>query len=109
MPKNPMRKVTIADIQQYIVNGGLKLEDTAFDFARENDAFGYVGYSRPNHKFLLGFEDEENEGNFYASTVYVELGRNGLLCADFGGCPDFEGTEEEVIKYIKDRVNQTVD
>lgn len=106
MSGNPMRDVTIADIKQYLNNEGVVLADSDFAFAEEHDALKYIGYVPHHHRFLIAFEDDENEGNLYVSIVYVWLGRNGKLCADFGGNPVFESADKAAImEYIEERCN----
>lgn len=99
---NPMREKTIDDIFQYLHNTGLLMEKKDFAFARKHDAFKYVGYGLHSHRYLVAFEDEEREGHYYVSRVFVDLGANGLICADFGGVPEFESDNvDEILKYIE--------
>ena len=103
---NPMRHKSINDIYDYFTNGGLIIGLDSFDFAKEYDLFKYIGYSNGHHRYLIGFEDEENEGNVYVSMVFVNLGSNGHICADFGGCPIFETTNlDDLIAYVEKRCN----
>lgn len=101
-----IRKATIEDIKQYLTNGGLINDDRDFEFAKDNDAFKYVGYSTDrHHKFLLGCHSED-EDNYFVAYVYVWLGARGDLVADYGGAPVFESDDpEEVIAYIEKRCN----
>lgn len=99
---NPMRDKTIDDIFQYLHNTGILMEKKDFKFARDNDAFKYVGYGNHQHRYLVAFEDDEQEGHYYVSRVYVDLGANGLICADFSGQPEFESTSiDEIMQYIE--------
>lgn len=106
MSDNPMRDVTITDIKQYMENNGHSFSNSDFAFAIDNDAFKYIGYGDRTHRFLIAFADDETEGNYYVSVVHVTLGWNGKLCADFGGNPIFESTDEEdVLKFIEQKCN----
>lgn len=101
---NPMREKTIDDIVQYLRNTGIIMEEKDVALAREHDAFKYVGFGNHAHRYLMAFADEEQEGLYYVSCVYVELGANGLICADFGGCPEFESPSIDQIKQYIERV-----
>ncbi len=58
----------------------------------------YVGYTKDHqHKFVVMMEDDGNDdGSFYISNFFVELGKDGNLVAESGGSPVFSGDEEEV-------------
>jgi len=100
---NLMREKTIDDIVEYLNNGGLITPAKDFDFARDNDAFKYLGYRSGNHFYLIGVELDD-EDTFCASVVNVCLGYNGLLCADYAGMPEFESkSSQEVLDYIEKR------
>ena len=101
-----MRSLTLEDLVTYLNNNGLISDMDEFEFADDNSAFKYIGYSFNGthyHRFLVGMHDDDN--GFYASIAYVFLGGCGNLCADWMGCPEFEGTEEEVLAYIEKRCN----
>jgi hypothetical protein len=107
---NPMREVTLENIVDYLTNGGLTSSIEEFEFADDNDAFKYIGYSWQgrSHQFLVGTFDEENNSGIadhYVSVIHVYLGANGLLCADYSGCPVFDGSADEVLAYIEKRCN----
>jgi hypothetical protein len=101
-----VRNVTIDDIKTYLNNNGLYVGKHDFDFAEDNDAVKYIGFSEHNHRYLVAFHDDEDDNNFYASIIYVSLGVNGDIVADYGGAPVFESTDHDaVINYILARCN----
>lgn len=71
-----------------------------FSFARDNDAYKYMGFVNNNHKFNIAFYDEEQE-NYYVTSILIHLGSEGKLVADYIGCPLFEGTEEQVLEFLE--------
>lgn len=101
-----VRSVTIDDIKSYLNNNGLYVGDHDFDFAEDNDAFKYIGYSEHHHRYLVAFHDEENDNNFFVSIIFVKLGVTGDIVADYGGAPVFESADhDDVINYVLARCN----
>lgn len=64
------------------------------DIAHFKDAvYNKFNSSTHSHSFFVLCQDEEQE-NWYITTLHVQLNKNGLLVAEPSGQPDFEGDED---------------
>ena len=102
-----IRNWTLQDLRDCLDATGYIDQPEEWEFASDNDAFKYIGFSDHHHKFLVGFFDadaDDLEQEAYASICFVGLSPTGLH-ADWGGCPVKFGMLDEVLKYIEERCN----
>lgn len=104
LPTIDFRKFTVDDIKECLENSGYTYQRYEFDFARDDGAFKYLGYSDHQYRFLIGFEADEEE-KYLVSIVWIGLGMNGNLVGEFSGCPVYEGDYEGALEYIEKRCN----
>lgn len=95
-------ELTVDQIVQALNNYGYLTLNSEFEFAHKNSAYKHLGfdYKYNRHKYLIGLDNEEQ---FCATIIFVFLGPEGNLCGDYAGVPCFEGTEQQVLDYIKTR------
>lgn len=105
IPKLDMRNLSLDDVIECLENSGYIINQKEFGFARDDDAFKYNGYINNQHKYLVGFESDSTEGEYYITKVFVGLGPSGELCADYAGCPSFTGTYDEALAYVERTCN----
>lgn len=101
------RNARIDDIIELLTQVGYVHTREEFSFAIENDLFKFLGVSDGAIRYMVGFEDEENEGNMYASILYVKVSNDACgFTADWGGCPVFETTDlDALVDYFEKRCN----
>lgn len=104
---NLMRDKTIADIRSYLEEGGYLTTDEEFDFTTEYDAFKYLGYIPDGkHRYLIGIYNEDETPPYLATFVYVFLGSNGNLAAEYAAVPCREFySGDDLLTYIEKRCN----
>jgi hypothetical protein len=106
---NLMRNKTIADIRSYIEESGYVTLDHEFKFAVENDAFKYLGHAQNNsHRYLIAFSLDEHytDKPYIATYVFVFLGKNGNLAAEYASvpCAEFDN-EEDLLAFVEKTCN----
>jgi hypothetical protein len=100
-----VRDFTLTDLVQCLVNSGYVTTMQEVAFANDNNLFKYMGNSESGHKFLVGYDDGV-ESEYMACMVFVTLGKNGLLCAEYAGMPVFETDDLVALTtYIEQRCN----
>lgn len=103
LPKIDFRSFTVDDIRECLENHGYATTDQEFEVANDG-AFKYIGVNHTNgfHRYLVGFEDDENTEQYYVSRVFVSFHNClGTFVAEYGGTPECEGTREEIDEYIE--------
>lgn len=99
------RTLTLENVTDLLRGTGYIVLDFEMKYAKDNDLFKYIGCDSNSARYLIGFEDEETEGNYYAAIVYVTIGCDNLQ-ADYGGVPVFETTDELALaEYFERRCN----
>jgi len=90
------------DLIEPLGNNGYIVAKSEMSFAM-NGAFKYLKYDavRCQHVFLVGYESLLEENTYYVSKVFVFLGHEGKIVAEYGGMPVCEGSEKETLHYIK--------
>lgn len=100
------RTLTLNQVEQLFVDSGYDCDEDYHAFTRENDLFKYIGVNNGAARYLIGYEDDNEEDKWFASIMYVTIGAGGKLVADYGGCPEFETDDLDVLtKYFEDRCN----
>ncbi len=97
-------KVTIDDLIAYLGANGYLVKASEMQFAVDNDALKYVGYhfTQRHHQYLIGCEEDDN---YFVTVIFVYLGQNGDLVAEYGQ-PLFESDDEQqVLDYIENKCN----
>lgn len=105
IPTLDVRNFNLDDVIECLENSGYIINPKEFSFARDDDAFKYNGYINNQHKFLVGFESDSTEEEFYITKVFIGLSPTGGLCADYAGCPSFTGTYDEALAYVERTCN----
>ena len=59
---------------------------------------------------MLGFGDElaPATDEHLVSRIYVQLGKDGKLVAEYYGCPEFVGSYGESLDYIREAMVYTI-
>jgi hypothetical protein len=105
LPIFDVRAFSLDDVIECLSNSGFICDPKDFEFARYNDAFKYNRFFDGQHKFLIGFVSDTIDISCYVSKVYIKLGAIGYLIAEYEAMPCFEGTEDEVLDYLKQTCN----
>jgi hypothetical protein len=75
-----------------------------FEYTVENELFKYIGCREGKARYLIGFEDENNE-TYDVTVLIVEIGRD-KLCCDFAAHVSFSSKiESEMLEYFEKRCN----
>lgn len=105
IPKLDMKNLSVDDVMECLETSGYIIDKKEFSFARDDGAFKYNGYGNNQHRFLIGFESDDKQDEFYITKVFVGLGPSGELCADYGGTFVFEGSYDDALAYVERTCN----
>jgi hypothetical protein len=99
------RELQVDDIRCILDATGYFTNAAEFKFAKDNDYFMYSGVVDNAARYLVAFESDE-DSCMYVTTIFVYIGSNGTLNAEYGGCPVFESDDEEEIRnFFEERSN----
>ena len=97
------RNLVIDDILDLLEQDYNNVSDD-FKYTVENELFKYIGCSNGKARYLIGFEDENNE-TYDVTVLIVEIGRD-KLCCDFAATVSFSSEiESEMLEYFEKRCN----
>ena len=98
-------QLSIHDIKTCLDNAGYIIGKKDYAWAEDNDAFKYIGFTKDNAFYAVGYEDTEGclkDGHtHYVGFVYVFLATDGRLHAEYGGAPVYEGSEQACLLFIE--------
>lgn len=95
------RKLTLDNIIALLNSTGYVTSADELSYAAEEGLFKYVGCKNGSAQYILAVEDNEREGWYYVSRVFVTIARDKLE-ADYGGMPEFESNNEtDVAEYVR--------
>ena len=104
IPSIDVRTFDVDDIIICLENEGYTINQKDFDFARDG-AFKYNGYSNGKPRYLIGFESDSSEEEYYATRVYIGFSPSGCIAAEYAVCPTMTGTHNSVLEYIQGTCN----
>ena len=94
----------VTEIRQCLHNAGYETTDAEFKFAHENDLLQFSKRDGNKFKFVIAFEDQTYSNCALITTLFVHLNQEGLLIADYGAFPIFEGTIDSEINRFDEFV-----
>ena len=81
-----------------LAKNGYIVNSRDFEFTKNNNLIKYKHYSHGRRSFVYEVAlRDHNETNIIVTRVYVYLGDDGDLHADYAGCPDLETEDEDKV------------
>lgn len=106
MKQIDLKSFTLDDVVAILHQTGYNDDKSVFRWAESNEFFKYIGVSNHTARYLVGFEDDENEDMMYVTIVHISIGSQGTLVADYNAMPVFTSMDIDAIaKYIEYRCN----
>ena len=104
LPVFNFREFTVSELKECLNNAGYLTNNIEFEVA-EDGAFKFIGCSNGTYRYLVGFESTVVDEEYLVSTLFVSLGNQGLMVAEYGGCPVFEGSYDGMMEFIENKCN----